>query len=255
MPRKKLSRHEYFKRKNKLVKFGFNLSFGRGSDDTRYTRAAISRAWNRSIYYIAHPQRNRTEFIRFRSRRGRKSWGVYVPKARIMPGGVFLQRPANVEKGDWKVRRNRDGTLSELSKKGKIRDLIVRLDATKFALNPSEHLLEKLKGRKRPKQFILTVNGWDSVSQGAFNDLKSLNRYVETSLVPRLHNAQFNFEKYGKEVFGVKLVYTMGGKKAPGEGKPIKENIFHEFDKRIYGRKKFINRQTWQLKTGKKKGT
>jgi len=250
MPRKKLSNHDYIKRSKTLRKFGFKLSFRGNRKSSPSQLAAVTKAWNNVRYYTVHAKRNRSEFVRFKNQADRKSWEAYVSKSRIMPGGVFLQRPEEMEKGKWKVKRQSDGTLLETSKK--LKAVIIPLDARKLAKNPQKHLGEKMKGKQRPRDYLLTVNGWTKKFSDArrFKSLDEFNRYWENTLLPNLKAAGFNFKKYGKETFALRLVYTpKGKKKGKGEGKLV-ENQLELFspNRKLYGRKTFTNRQEWQLK-------
>ncbi len=258
---KRESKSSYSQKAHKLRTLGFNLGFkaNRNATSNRYYKAAVGKAWNRARFYVINAEENRIEFKRFRSAKGKRVWKGALSNEQIMPGGAFIQRPKGVEKGKYKIKVERDGSIEiTTSDRRRIRDVILRLDMREIAKDSRRELERVLSARKRPSQILLTVNGFDAETQ-SFADLESFNRYLEEELIPELHDARFNFKKYGKKVFGLKLVYSgKGRRKAKGEGKIFdfeKGGIFDESDKRVYGRKRYRNRKNYVRKKGKREGT
>lgn len=126
----------------------------------------------------------------------------------------------------------------------------MRLDMLKLSRDTKTYLESLLRKKRRPAQFIITINGFDAGD--AHETLEEFNRYLEGELLPRLNDAEFDFKKWGKKVFGLKMVYN-GGK----GGKPMDfetGSIFEEDSKRVYGKKKYLNRKFYTKKKGNQKG-
>lgn len=260
MASKHVSKSEYTKRARKLRTLGFNLKWNPNNRNLSgpHYKASVNKAWHRAVYYAVNTEKNRLEFKRFRTKKARLAWKGHVADETIMPGGVFIQRPRGVKKGTLKVRLGRTGSLIITDGRKGIRDISIKLDISAIAIDPRKALERALSNHKRPRELMLTANGFDRTA-GVFSDLEQFNRYLEEELVPRLDLAEFNYEKYGKKVFGVRLIYSpKGGKLAPGEGKTFdfkKGSIFDESTKRVYGRKSAKGRKRFVTKKGKRKGT
>lgn len=262
MKRKPISRATYIKRAKILKKLGYEISYKANSRAgvSGPKKAAITRLWfDKAFYYATNPDKNRFEFKRFRSTSAKREWEAYASENQIFPGGVFIQRPKGVAKGKYKLRRKKNGTLEiTTSDKRRIKDIIVRLDMSAVAADSKAALEKALKNQKRPRQFLLSVNGIDSEKQ-SFTDLESFNRYLEDELIPELTAASFNFRKWGKRVFGLRLRYSQKGEeKAEGEGQTFNfktGGIFDRASKKVYGRRKFEARAQFKVKKGRRKGT
>jgi hypothetical protein len=240
---KKPSNSEYTRRANLLRKVGYKLGW-KGNDASTHSKgakAAITKYWeNKGVFYLANPEKNRLEFKRFRSPSSRRKWAELAADEQVFPGGVFVQRPKGFEKGEWTIKLGKKGLYI---KSGNVRDIVLKLDMVDVARDPKKALEKTLKGHKRPADFMLTSNGFDRAA-GVFSDLEMFNRYLEESLIPDLEEKDFDFEEYGKRVFGLRLIYTpKGRKKKKGEGKTFDFDtggIFDESSKRVYGIKKFL---------------
>lgn len=259
MPKKKpITKEVYAKRARELRGYGFNLSLRGNKNPTSQEKSSVSRAWNRVVFYVGGRGANekRLDFHRFRGSASEKKWRSNIARERITPGGFFVQRPKGVKKGQYKISIHKEGGVKIKVRGKKVNDIEILLDMIGVARDPRAELQRVLKGHKRPREFLLTVNGYDA---SRFEDLEQFNRYLETDLIPHLERAEFNFEKWGATVFGLRLVYSgKGDKKTGGEGKAFdfeSGGIFDESSKRVYGRKKYTDRKKWSIKKGKRKGT
>jgi hypothetical protein len=258
MPRRS-EKSLYIERANKLRSLGFEVGYKGNRRASPQQKSAVTRLWQKNaIFYATNPDKNRLTFVRYTSKTTRKKVAQHVGPAQIFPKGFFLQRPPGVEKKDFKWEIQRDGSLVVGTKDGRVRDVVVPLDMIEVAKDPAEGLKQALAGRKRPEQLLLTVNGYDSEKR-KFDDLNQFNLYLEETLIPRLEDAEFDFEKYGKEIFGVHLVYPPKGSKRKRGGKEkvfdFKTGGIFSESRVLYGAKKFKPRKEWVLKKGKRKGT
>lgn len=262
MPRKKKRlKDQYAEKARKLRSLGYNINYNgnKKAKSTGAYKSAISRYWGKASFYVIRQEKHRQEFHRFRSPKSKREWSRLAPPDTVFPSGVFIQRPKGLKKGQYKVRKNKKGELVFTSKgKTKIKDLVVPLNVTELAVDPKLELEKTLKGKTRPRQLALTVNGFDSEKQ-QFDDLEAFNRYVENEFIPRLQAAEFDFATWGDKIFGLHLIYSQPGEeKADGEGTRYNFNrggIFDVASKRVYGTKKFSNRKKYTKKKGKRKGT
>jgi hypothetical protein len=245
---------------------GYNIGYnsGRKEKSTGPYKAAVSRLYFRVALYTRGKSKGNYDFHGFRSTKAKREWKAALPSDTIFPGGFYFQRPKGVSKKNYRVKLLKGGRVSiKVNDKRKIHDISVLLDATKLADDSKIQLEEKLSGLKRGKQLLLTVNGHE-VHKGTyegFNDLESFNRYIneETSgLIAQLNDSEFDFKKWGKKIFGVKIVYSQAGEKpGPGEGEvfDFKDgSIFDHYSKRVYGRKKYLNRKQYTKRKGRRKG-
>lgn len=269
MPRKTTSPAVYLARARKLRGLGYQVAYSPARKGTKTAghKAAVSRLWNdRAVFYATDPDKHNLEFHRFRSAKAKREWRGFVADEQVFPGGFFFQRPAGVEKGKFKIRRNaatkgkRASVTVTTSDRRKIRDVIVMLDMKKLADDSELELANTLAQLERPAEMLLTVNGFDA-DTNRFEDLESFNRYLsddDDGLIRRLKKAKFNFKKWGKKVFGVRLVYTpKGRKKKEGEGQIFDfktGGIFSAKSKKVYGKRKFENREKFLERKGKRKG-
>lgn len=269
MPRKsdRTKTHDYLERAKKLRSLGYNIKYSpsRKSTKTPQYKSAVSRLWERAKNYVNVPNQ---VFHRYRSETTRKRWqgSGAISRSQDFPGGFFQELPPGYKKGEYQLRLREKGEVElKVRRKNKriVDDRIIPLDATALATDSKAELELKLKGKKRPRKFLLRCNGHsrraDRHPDGGFNDLETFNRYIEDDLIPQLNDAEFDYEKWGKEVFGFILQYTpKGRKKAEGEGETFNfktGSIFDAKSKRVYGRKKFLNRKKYKKKKGKRKGT
>ena len=259
--RYKIKDSTYAERAKKLRAIGFNVNFKRTSKIKGRARgsqkAAVTRAWEKASQFAANPEKNRFEFKRYTKTTPRSTWEKAVSSKQLMPGGVWIQRPRGVEKGKYRYRVSKKGRITiTTSDRRQIRDVILRINMSAVAEDSKAELQRVLEGEKRPGQILLTVNGCDSAD---FADLEAFNRYLEDDLLKQLDESEFDFDRWGEEVFGLKLVYTpKGTKKKKDEGKRFdftKGSIFSANSKRIYGTKKYQNRKKLTKKQGKEKGT
>lgn len=258
MSKKSKSNADYAKKARKLRTFGFHTSYSKANNSPQF-KSAVTRAWSRSAFYVVNAEKNRIEFKKFGKGVSRNNVSDYVSPEQIAPGGFWIQRPKGVEKGQWKFKPQKDGTVKIYTKgsKAKVNDILLRLDVTELAIDSKAEFERLLEGKKRPRQILLTVNGFEAGQ--SHENLERFNRYVEEELIPHLQEAEFDFDAWGDKIFGMRLVYSSKGeKKAEHEGEQFDfstGSIFEADSKKVYGKRKFAKRKKYIVKKGKRKGT
>lgn len=266
MPRKKpQNQKSYAQKAAKLRSLGYNIGYRPGRIAFRgpHYKAAVSRLYSHAQLYTEGKSKERHDFHRFRSAKSKRKWKKALSSDQVFPCGFFWQRPKGVSKKQYKLRLKKNGVVDiKVTVKGKevVHDTAVLLDMVEVAKDSRKELEDKLSGLKRPKQLLLTVNGHDAGKQ-SFGDLEAFNRYLNDEnegLLVQLNNSGFDFENWGHKVFGVHMVYSVEGEeKSEGEGKVFdfeSGSIFDANSKRVYGRKKYLNRKQYTKRKGKRKG-
>ena len=265
MPKKrKYENKEYTKRARILRKLGYRVKYNPSKKTVSgaHYKSAVSKFWNKAKFYVGVKGQ---EFHRYKSQATRIRWkkSGAISESQEFPKGFFMETPPGVEKGKYKLRLGKKGVIKvTTTDKRMVNDTILALDASELADDSKASLEKLLKGKKRPRKFLLRSNGHsrkaDRHEDGGFDDLETFNRYIEDELIPQLNDAEFDYQRWGTQVFGVILQYTpKGGKKVEGEGKVFdfkNGSIFDEKSKRVYHRKKFLNRKKHKMKKGKGKG-
>lgn len=256
MPRKTTPKSTYTKRAAILRKLGYKVTYRGNRKSTPGQHAAVTNLWNdKAVFYATNPDPNNLDFHKWGKKYRRKDYeGVLAPD-QIYPDGFYIQRPGSVGRGKYTLTKDGDGIRLRAS--GLADDLIIRLDLPDFLKRQHKALEAKLKGLKRPRQFLLNVNGFDTGAE-KFSDLEQFNRYLNENLIPDLHASGFDFGKWGRRVFGLKLVYTpKGRKKAPEEGTDFDfktGSIFSGRGKKVYGKKRFYKRSENKQRKERRKG-
>jgi len=252
----KISKATYTDRANKLRKLGYEVTYKGNKVPTAQQKSAVTKLWFDKAFYYHGDKASQMEFRVWRGAKQRASFEGLLSEDQVFKRGYFLQRPKGIKKGDYRIRVK--GKAIEITTRDgrKVRDSVVRLDMVGLLRDSKAELQRVLKGRKRPRQIQLTVNGWDR-DNAPINNLEDFNKYLEFDLLPKLTAAKFNFEKYGQRVFGLKMIYsTKGQKHAKNEGKIFDfktGSIFDASSKVVYGKRKSEDR-SHTIKTGKRKG-
>lgn len=253
------SNSDYAQRANILRKLGYKVSYKGNAKAFQgsHFKAAVTRLWeDKAVFYATNPEPNRLDFHKWSKKYPRKIFEPLLAPDQTYPGGFYIQRPPGTGRGEYKLTREGTDSIRIRDKQGRSDDVIIRLDLNAVLLDAKKHLTERLKGKKRPRQLMLNVNGFGAGTE-KFEDLIQFELYLNDKLIPDLEAAKFNFHKWGKRVFGLSLIYTPEGrKKAEGEGKEYgeSESIFSSASRRVYGRKRFYNRSVAKKRTGKRKG-
>jgi hypothetical protein len=104
-----------------------------------------------------------------------------------------------------------DGSLS-IKIRGKVDDIILPLNTKLILKDPKAAMREALKGRKRPRQVVLMVNGFASGESGDSTggspySMKAFFDYIHDELIPFLRRRRKMSYAMIEKIFNVKLVY------------------------------------------------
>jgi hypothetical protein len=126
----------------------------------------------------------------------------FLSKDQVTPSGFWIQRPKGVGKGKL-IYRLRGNSL-EVSIPGKMRDVVLSLNARLILRNPEKALTEAMQGRKRPRQVRLMVNGFQGNNSYS---AKQFFEYMHDDLLPFLRKRRGLTVDQINTIFQLRMIY------------------------------------------------
>lgn len=227
----KWSSKKYIQAANTLKKLGYSITYKGNDRKTFRQRGVIRKLYNEKKSYINFADINPKGKKRSLSKREfHFKFQKLTPKEKVMlqkqgsfsrrqftKGGIFIEKPVNVPANKLRIRFSDTGDVR--MNYGQLREVIVKLDSKKLAVNPKKEIAEKVAKRK-PDSVSLTVNGFRAGKAQAYT-LNQFAMYMQDELIPDWLKRNKDYYETKAEaleefadIFHARLVYFNRGKKA-----------------------------------------